>query len=126
MSVFRAVDLDTGWWFSVERDHDVIALQWVIDRGVWIKGAGPLDDAVKMSHDPVPHLATPENRADAERIARRHLDHIAGTCPRCHGHRWVCENHPDQPWYELAAAAPCCGGAGAPCPDCHPWGTAPS
>lgn len=38
-------------------------------------------------------------------------------CPICNGERWVCENHPSQPW--LGGNAKCCGGAGAPC-NCSP------
>lgn len=49
----------------------------------------------------------------------------ASVCPRCGNHRWVCENHPDRPWYELAESEPCCGGAGAPCPDCSRADTSP-
>lgn len=40
-------------------------------------------------------------------------------CLRCDGEGWVCENHPDQPWY--GGTPDCCGGAGAPCPDCSPF-----
>ncbi len=39
-------------------------------------------------------------------------------CARCDNCRWVCENHPDQPW--LGDYACECGGAGAPCPVCNP------
>lgn len=40
-------------------------------------------------------------------------------CLRCEGERWVCENHRDVPWGD---GDRCCGGAGAPCPDCNPCG----
>ncbi len=36
------------------------------------------------------------------------------TCERCHGSRWVCEDHPNQ----LSGHGEC-GGAGMPCPDCN-------
>lgn len=49
-----------------------------------------------------------------------------GVCPRCGNHGWVCENHTDRPWYELADTEPCCGGAGALCPDCTHRTTQPS
>ena len=35
-------------------------------------------------------------------------------CHRCQDARWVCENHPDNPWG--AGHGECCGGAGVPCP----------
>ncbi|MHC2251075.1 hypothetical protein ACVILK_000767 [Bradyrhizobium embrapense] len=35
----------------------------------------------------------------------------------CDDTRWVCENHPDQPWTGNHACQ--CGGAGAPCPKCN-------
>ena len=37
-------------------------------------------------------------------------------CPTCHGERWVCENHADQPWNDEG----CMCGAGMPCPVCNP------
>lgn len=37
-------------------------------------------------------------------------------CRRCQDTRWVCENHRDRPW---GRQPECCGGAGAPCPDCN-------
>lgn len=39
-------------------------------------------------------------------------------CLAYEGTRWVCENHPDQPWDGPHACA--CGAAGAPCPRCNP------
>jgi hypothetical protein len=39
-------------------------------------------------------------------------------CIHCDGGRWVCENHPDQPW--LGAHSCSCSGAGIPCPICNP------
>jgi hypothetical protein len=36
-------------------------------------------------------------------------------CPRCLGSRWVCEQHPDQPWDHDG-----CKSAGDPCPECSP------
>lgn len=45
-----------------------------------------------------------------------------GTCPVCHGAKWVCEDHPGRVWEGFAddALAPVtvcdCGGAGMPCP----------
>jgi hypothetical protein len=38
----------------------------------------------------------------------------ATACPVCLGARWVCEDHPDQPWEHDG-----CGGAGAACV-CNP------
>lgn len=35
-------------------------------------------------------------------------------CPLCHGERWVCEEHPDQPVDHDG-----CTGAGDPCPVCN-------
>ena len=37
-------------------------------------------------------------------------------CPICKGERWVCENHPNQPWN----ASGCECGAGEPCRICNP------
>lgn len=36
------------------------------------------------------------------------------SCPRCHGERWVCEDHPDQPMTHED-----CSGVGMPCPTCN-------
>jgi hypothetical protein len=37
------------------------------------------------------------------------------TCPtRCQGERWICEEHPDQPWPHDD-----CAGPGEPCPLCN-------
>jgi hypothetical protein len=38
-------------------------------------------------------------------------------CRRCQDARWVCENHPDEPWTPAHEAE--CGGAGMPCPVCN-------
>ncbi|MGY3607696.1 MULTISPECIES: hypothetical protein [unclassified Bradyrhizobium] len=38
-------------------------------------------------------------------------------CAGCDNSRWVCENHPDQPWLGVHACT--CGGAGMPCPFCN-------
>lgn len=38
-------------------------------------------------------------------------------CPTCNDGRWVCEDHMNVPWDDGDG---CCGGAGAPCPDCNP------
>lgn len=38
-------------------------------------------------------------------------------CKNCCSQGWVCENHADQPWND--GDPKCCGGAGAPCPDCN-------
>jgi hypothetical protein len=37
------------------------------------------------------------------------------TCKTCHGERWVCENHTDQPWNKGG----CECGAGEPCQQCN-------
>lgn len=37
-------------------------------------------------------------------------------CPTCRGARWVCEDHPAEPWPHEG-----CGGAGVPCV-CNPEG----
>jgi hypothetical protein len=37
------------------------------------------------------------------------------TCKTCHGERWVCENHTDQPWNKDG----CECGAGEPCQQCN-------
>ena len=38
------------------------------------------------------------------------------TCKNCGGERWVCEDHPAQPWN----AEGCQCGAGMPCSWCNP------
>jgi hypothetical protein len=38
-------------------------------------------------------------------------------CARCDNCRWVCENHPDQPWEGPRACG--CGAPGDPCPVCN-------
>jgi len=38
-------------------------------------------------------------------------------CPRCYGARWVCENHPNEPWNGDHSKR--CDGAGMPCPGCN-------
>lgn len=38
-------------------------------------------------------------------------------CLRCNNTRFVCENHPTNPW--LGDLACSCGGAGMPCPLCN-------
>ncbi len=38
-------------------------------------------------------------------------------CARCENCRWVCENHPDRPFFGERACD--CGGAGDPCPICN-------
>jgi hypothetical protein len=77
---------------------------------------------------------------------------VTGTCRRCNGEMWVCEEHPDWPWNggdgcgnptdccrerpfpDQAPTDPCpfidgchgglpCEMAGMPCPDCNPAGT---
>jgi hypothetical protein len=50
---------------------------------------------------------------------------IDKTCKICDGQGWVCENHQDIPWNDGEG---CCGGAGAPCPQCNTPtdGSAPS
>jgi hypothetical protein len=40
-------------------------------------------------------------------------------CGTCQGARWVCEDHPDQPWGSDYPGACRCGGAGMPCPVCN-------
>jgi hypothetical protein len=40
-------------------------------------------------------------------------------CDRCQSCGWVCENHSHTPWSGMVAGVDCCGGAGAPCPDCN-------
>lgn len=42
---------------------------------------------------------------------------VGMTCPRCDGETWVCENHPDRPFYGRRACD--CGSAGMPC-ICNP------
>lgn len=37
-------------------------------------------------------------------------------CANCDGEGWVCENHPEVPWFDGEG---CCGGAGSPCA-CNP------
>jgi hypothetical protein len=46
----------------------------------------------------------------------------ADDCSVCTGHGWVCENHPDKPWYGLMPDdfVKCCCGAGQPCAACNP------
>jgi hypothetical protein len=39
-------------------------------------------------------------------------------CARCDNGRFVCENHPDRPFFGGRACD--CGGAGDPCPACNP------
>jgi hypothetical protein len=41
-------------------------------------------------------------------------------CSRCQNRRWVCEDHPLQPWDVDGDGCNLCGGAGDPCPDCNP------
>ncbi len=43
--------------------------------------------------------------------------HQSAKCQTCDDYRWVCENHPDNPWEGNRACE--CGGAGAPCPKCN-------
>lgn len=38
-------------------------------------------------------------------------------CPRCDDGRFVCENHPDKPYFGDRACS--CGGAGMACPACN-------
>ncbi len=40
-------------------------------------------------------------------------------CDNCAGELWVCEEHTDTPWGDGDG---CCGGAGAPCPECNACG----
>ena len=39
-------------------------------------------------------------------------------CARCDNGRFLCENHPDRPFFGGRACD--CGGAGDPCPACNP------
>lgn len=49
-----------------------------------------------------------------ERARSRLEESREGTCPVCHGARWVCENHPRLAWPDE-----CECGAGKPCPVCN-------
>jgi len=39
-------------------------------------------------------------------------------CARCDNGRFVCESHPDRPFFGVRACG--CGAAGDPCPACNP------
>ena len=44
-------------------------------------------------------------------------------CRNCDGAKWVCENHQNRPWEGMSNHLDACHcGAGAPCPECKPFG----
>lgn len=42
---------------------------------------------------------------------------MSDCCHVCGGEKWVCENHPENPWND--GNPECCGGAGMPCQTCN-------
>lgn len=57
------------------------------------------------------------NRERALEFAEAEREVLQPSCPRCGRERWICEEHPEQPWPHDN-----CAGPGIPCPLCNPAG----